>query len=341
MDMLWIWVIFVASASVVLLSGVKLSRFGEAIAINTKLGGLWVGSVILAGATSLPEMITAISSGALNLPDIALGNVFGSNIFNVIIIAVMDIVERKSAIFTKISPGHILAATYGMLLSTIAAIFILLRIKIAIFGVGFDAMLLAAIYFIGLRMISNYEQKPREEKLVYLADGITAEASETKETMPLVKAVRGLIITAILIIIAGFFLSYSAGEIAKITGIGTTFIGSILVSLVTSLPELVSSIAAVKIGAIDMAIGNVLGSNIFNIFTIFIGDLAYRGGPILSMGSSLHAITALFGLVLSGVVVLGLSYRSKKHYAGVGVDSILIIAIYLIAAYILFQRQAL
>lgn len=339
--MLWIWIIFIASASVVLISGIKLSRYGEAIAVNTKLGGLWVGSIILAGATSLPEMITAISSGVLNLPNIALGNVFGSNIFNVIIIAVMDIVERKSAIFAKISPGHILAATYGMLLSSIAAIFILLKIKTAIFGVGIDAITLAVIYLIGLRMISKYELKPREEKLVYLADGIAAESSGTKATMSLAKAIRGMIITAILIIISGFFLSYSAGEIAKVTGIGTTFIGSVLVSIVTSLPELVSSIAAVKIGAIDMAIGNVLGSNIFNMFTIFISDLAYRGGPILSIGSSLHAVTALFGLVLSGVVILGLSYRSKKQYAGVGVDSIMIIVIYLIVAYILFQKQAL
>jgi cation:H+ antiporter len=339
--MFWIWFIFIASAGVVLVSGVKLSGYGEAIAVNTKLGGLWVGSVILAGATSLPEMITAISSGVLNLPNIALGNVFGSNIFNVIIIAVMDIVERKSAIFTKISPGHILAATYGMLLSTIAAIFILLKIKTAIFGVGIDSMLLAAVYFIGLRMISRYEHKPREEKLVYLADGIVAETPETKATMPLPKAIRGLVITAIFIIASGFFLSYSAGEVAKATGIGTTFIGSILVSIVTSLPELVSSIAAVKIGAIDMAIGNVLGSNIFNMFTIFISDLAYRGGPILSQGSSLHAVTALFGLVLSGVVIIGLSYRSKRQYAGVGVDSIMIMVIYLIVAYILFVKQAL
>ncbi len=339
--MLWIWIIFIASAIVVLFSGIKLSKYGEAIAVNTKLGGLWVGSVILAGATSLPEMITAISSGVLNLPDIALGNVFGSNIFNVIIIAVMDIVERKSAIFAKVSPGHILAATYGMLLSSIAAIFILLKIKTAIFGVGIDAMILAAIYFIGLRMIGRYERKPREEKLLYLADGIATETPVTRVVMPLTKAITGLIITAVLIIIGGFLLSYSAGEIAKVTGIGTTFVGSILVSIVTSLPELVSSIAAVKIGAVDMAIGNVLGSNIFNMFTIFISDLAYRGGPILSMGSSLHAVTALFGLVLSGVVIIGLSYRSKKQYAGVGVDSIMIIVIYLMVAYILFQKQAL
>ncbi|NLY74734.1 MAG: sodium:calcium antiporter [Firmicutes bacterium] len=336
--MLWIVIIFIISAGVVFISGVKLSRYGEAIAVNTKLGGLWVGSVILAGATSLPEMVTSISSGVLNLPDIALGNVFGSNIFNVIIIAVMDIVERKSAIFTKISPGHILAATYGMLLAAIAAIFILLKLKAAVFGVGIDAMLLAIIYFIGLRTISRYEQKPREEKLVYLADGIVAEARETKADITLVKAIRGLALNALLIIGGGIFLSYSAGEIADITGVGATFIGSILVSLVTSLPELVSCIAAVKIGAIDMAVGNVLGSNIFNIFTIFISDLAYRGGPILSIGSSLHAVTALFGLVLSGVVILGLSYRSKKQYAGVGIDSIIIIAIYLIAVYILFQR---
>ena len=90
-----------------------------------------------------------------------------------------------------------------------------------------------------------------------------------------------------------------------------------------------------------MAVGNVLGSNIFNIFTIFIGDMACRKEPILSMVSSIHAVTALLGLALSGVVILGISYRSKKQYAGLGIDSIIIILIYIIVAYILFQKQAL
>lgn len=87
-------------------------------------------------------------------------------------------------------------------------------------------------------------------------------------------------------------------------------------SIVTSLPELVTCITAVKIGAVDMAVGNVLGSNIFNILTIFISDLAFRKGPILSMGSSIHAVTALFGLVLSGVVIIGLNYAQRKNSPG-------------------------
>lgn len=324
----------------VFVSGVKLSRYGEAIAASTKLGGLWVGSIILAGATSLPEVITAVSSGVLNLPDIALGNVFGSNIFNVIIIAIMDFADRKGPIVNKVSPGHVLSATFGMLLSCVAAIFILLKIKAQLFGVGVDSIILAVIYIIGLRMIGRYEQKPAAEKLRYLADGIISEPVEAKPAMPLQQAVKGLIITAVLIIISGYLLSYSAGEIAAITGIGTTFVGSILVSIVTSLPELVASISAVKIGAVDMAVGNVLGSNIFNMFAIFISDLAFRKGPILSMGSSMHAVTALFGLVLSGVVIIGLNYRSKREYAGLGIDSIIILLVYFIIAYILFQNKA-
>lgn len=337
-----IWLVFIFSALVVFLSGMRLSRYGEAIAANTKLGGLWVGSILLAGATSLPEVTASISSGVLNLPDLALGNVFGSNIFNIIIITVMDLVNGKAVILAHASPGHILSASFGMLLSSAAAVFILLKLRLAVFGIGLDAMTLALIYIAGLRLISRYEQRPVEQRLQYLADGVVATApEEKKETMSLSRAVTGFAIAATLIVISGFALSYSAGQIAEITGLGTTFVGSIMISLVTSLPELVSCITAVHIGAIDLAVGNVLGSNIFNIFTIVLADVAYRKGPILSAGTQIHAVTALFGLILSGIVIIGLSYRSRRNYAGIGVDSILIGGIYLLFAYILFQNQGL
>ena len=337
-----IWLVFVISAAVVFFSGMRLSGYGEAIATNTKLGRLWVGSILLAGATSLPEVMASVSSGLLNLPNLALGNVFGSNIFNMIIIAVMDLVGRKSGVLAKASPGHIISASFGMLLSATAAVFILLRMKFALFGVGVDSLILAVIYLAGLRLISRYEQRPPEEQLTYMADGTSGAPVESEGvTMSLKKAVLGFVVATILIVAAGFALSYSAGEIAEITGLGTTFVGSIMIALITSLPELVTSISAIRIGAVDMAVGNVLGSNIFNMFIIFFADLAYRGGPILSVGSQLHAVTALFGLILSGIVIIGLSYRSKRHIAGIGWDSLIIALVYLVVAYVLFQNTTL
>jgi cation:H+ antiporter len=337
-----VWLLFALAASVVFISGMRLSNYGEAIATNTKLGRLWVGSVLLAGATSLPEVMASVSAGVLNLPDIALGNVFGSNVFNMIIISVVDMVGRKSGILAKASPGHIISASFGMLLSATAAVFILLRMKITLFGAGVDSLVLAVIYLAGLRLLSRYEQRPPEEQLTYMADGTrSATVDNESVTMPLNRAVIGFVVSTLLIVAAGYTLSYSAGEIAVITGLGTTFVGSIMIAMVTSLPELVTSISAIRIGAVDMAVGNVLGSNIFNILIIFFADLAYRGGPILSAGSQLHAVTSLFGLILSGIVVIGLSYRSKRNIAGIGWDSIIIALVYLLIAYVLFQNTPL
>ena len=335
-----VWLIFLGSAGVVVWCGIMLAQYGRVIAVRTNLGGIWVGSIILAGATSLPEVVTAISSGALNLPNIALGNAFGSNIFNIIIIVVMDALDRRAALLAKVSPTHILTAGVSVFLTTLAAIFILLRSGVGFFAVGYDTMALALVYVLGLRLVSSYERRPPHEKLGMAADNSEPSADSAGTDCSLARALAGLAVVALLVTGAGFALSYSSGRVAELTGLSTTFIGSILISAVTSLPELVTSIAAVRIGAQDMAIGNILGSNIFNILTIFLADLAYRRGPILATASPLHALTALFGLLMTSVVMLGLFYRSQRRHAGVGADSLLIGLLYIFVAYILFFKQA-
>lgn len=333
------WAIFLASAATVVWCGILLARYSQAITAHTRLGGLWVGSIILAGATSLPEVVTSISGGAMNLPDISLGNAFGSNVFNIIIIVVMDAVDRRVALLSKVSPSHILTAGMGMILSTLAAIFILLRNESSLLGVGYDALALALFYIIGLRLINSYERRPAHQKLNLIEEDAEPGVEPSGAPCSLGRAASGLAVAALLVTGAGIALSHSSGRVAELTGLSTTFIGSILISAVTSLPELVASIAAIRIGARDIAVGNILGSNTFNIFTIFLADAAYRGGPILAMGSQLHALTALFGLLMSCVVVLGLFYRSQRRYAGVGADSILIGLLYLFVAYVLYVRQ--
>src|SRR5690554_5037925 len=103
------WVAFFGSAFLIVLAGTALSRAADVIAEKTRLGGLWVGSILLAGTTSLPEVVTSASAGVMGLPDIAVGNVFGSNVFNLFIIPVADLLEGRGSILRKVSAAHILS----------------------------------------------------------------------------------------------------------------------------------------------------------------------------------------------------------------------------------------
>ena len=319
------WLQFLISAFIILIAGSKLAGYGDIIARRTGLGGVWLGSILIAAITSMPELSTSISASIIKSPDIAIGNIFGSNIFNMIIIALSDLAATVHPILSFVSPIHILTAAFGMLLSALGAVFVLARLPFSIFGVGVDSLIILFTYLFGVKLLFEKTK-----------GGISEEAKPGE--MSLGQAYLGFIICAIAVIGAGIWLSISGSKLAVLTRLGETFIGSTLVAMSTSLPEVVVSISAASIGAYDIAIGNVLGSNIFNMVIIAASDIAYRGGPILSNISSAHAITALLGLILSSMVVVALFYKSKRTILNIGIDSWLIVLTYLLGLYFLFLR---
>ncbi len=326
------WIIFIISALAIIIAGTKLSKYGDVIAIETGLGQALVGSILVAGATSLPEVVTSATASLINAPDIAIGNVYGSNTFNIMILAVADSLKGTSPFLLNVQSKHILSALLGILLSAIGAMAILsgnlLGSSVEVFGIGIGALAIVVTYIMGARLIFRYERKNPE-----LEDDEEAVVGD----MSLKEAVMKFAIVAVVIIVAGIKLSQSADQIATATGMEQTFIGSTLVAAATSLPEMVASIGALRINAYDIAVGNVLGSNIFNMTIIFVADIFYQQGSVLANASLNHTVTALLGLILSSIVVIGLFYRSKKTFFNIGWDSFANIFVYLVGAYLLFN----
>lgn len=331
--MLELWIVFLISATVIIIAGTKLSDYGDVIADKTGLGQALVGSILVAGATSLPEMVSSGTASLIGAPDIAIGNVFGSNTFNLMILALVDLIHGAGPFMLRVHSKHILSALLGMLLAGFATLFILVNklsdFNVELFGVGLGAIIIFLTYIVGARLIYRYEKKNKLESEI--------EEELTESDTSLKKAIIGFVIAAVFIIISGIYLSSSADKIARISGLDATFMGSILVAAATSLPEVVASISAIRINAYDIAVGNVFGSNIFNMVIILVSDIFYQGGSVLAGVSLTHTITAILGLILSGIAVIGLFYRSKKTFLTVGWDSIAITAVYLFGVYLLFK----
>ncbi len=130
----------------------------------------------------------------------------------------------------------------------------------------------------------------------------------------------------------------SADEISVITGLGTTFIGTTLVALVTSLPELVTTLAAIKIGANDMAIGNLFGSNLFNMFAIGLTDLFYTQGRFLAAIDPSFLLVGVVGLLMTGMGLIGNLAKLERKIWFIEVDAFALIVVYLASLWLLYAH---
>lgn len=300
--------LFAGSAAVIVAAGMALARFADRIADLTGLGRLLVGGIFLAGATSLPELMVDLNSVWLGQPDLAVGDLLGSSLLNLLILAGLDMAFRGSArAFTQDSQHHALSANGAMLLTALAGAGIAARSPSAIFGVGPFVWAVAAAYVLGLRMAF------RERGLDAPGNAPPPERESAQERrMKLIKAFAGYTACALVILIAAPRLAKAADSLAVLTGLGHTFVGTTLLALATSLPELVTCWAAFRDKATDLALGNIFGSNAFNMALLLPLDAA-QPGPLLSAVQPLHAVTAFCVCAVTGIAVSGQVYRRKDR----------------------------
>ncbi len=327
------WFAFAICLVLIGSAGTVLSRNGDAIAVKTGLTGGWVGLVLVAVVTSLPELVTGISAVTIaKTPDTAVGDVFGSCVFNLAILIVLDFVERGESVYRRVRQGHILSAGFGIILIGFAGMSLALYghgIALSYLGIGIYTPIIFVFYGLGARAVFQYERDHREPKVENIEDrhaGIT-----------LYTAIRSYALAAMVVIAASTALPFVAVALATTMGWRQTFVGTLLVATVTSLPELVVSVVAVRINAVDMAIANLLGSNMFNMLILGIDDLFYRKGPILYHVSSVHIVSSLSAVVMSGLLIAGILYRPQRRIFGtVGWVSFGIFVIYLLNSYVLY-----
>lgn len=336
--MLYIWLKFIVCALIILYAGSKLSRYGDIIAEKTGLGRAWIGIVLLASITSLPELANNISAITyVNAPDLALGDLFGSCLFNILILAFLDLIQGPGPILRKADLGHILSAGLGMIIIGIAAMGIVISNGIgsfSIFNIGIYTLIIAAVYLISQRMIFYFEKRKQTANLKERV--LQYEKVSSKE------AFVKFVIYALFVIAAGSWLPKIGQEISAATGLGNTFVGSFLLAAATSLPEIAVSAFSLGLGAVDMAVGNLFGSNLFNMLIIFIDDIFYRQGPILAHVSPNHVFTALLAIIMTSIAVVGLIFRSeKKAFRNISWDAIAIIIAYVSSVLILSRMDIL
>lgn len=328
-----VWLAFFGCAAAIVFSGINLSRYGDVIAEKTGLGRAWIGLILMAGVTSLPELITGISSVTFaETPDIALGDVMGSCVFNLSLIAIMDMLHGPKPIFSRSEHGHTLSAGFGIILIGFASISILVNDRVpSLWHIGLYTPAIIMIYGIGIRSVFLFEKRKIAEFVAETAGLVRYGHLSSKEA-----AVK-YSLHALIIVIAATWLPVIGDKLAAQTGLGQSFVGTIFIALTTSLPELVVSIAALRIGAADLAVANLFGSNLFNIFILAVDDIFYVKGPLLSAVSLNHTVTGFMAVVMTGIAIVSLTYRlEKKTFLRLGWDALALLIAFFVNVYLLY-----
>ncbi len=322
---------FLSSGIVVVLAGTALARYADAIAETTKLGRLWIGAVLLAGATSLPELMTDLAAVRLGATDLAVGDLFGSSLANMLILAIVDLLPPRRRVLRQATLDHALAASLAISLNALAAVLVLARPASSLLRVGPGSLLLLLGYAAGTRAVYRHARR----------DGAAQTPGPERATpsLSLRRAVLGFATAALVVLLVAPAFAWSARGIAEITGLGNTFVGTWLVGLATSLPELVASIAAVRMGAFDLAVGNLFGSNAFNMAIFFALDLAQPGNLFAALDPN-HALSGLFAVVLTSLGLAAIFYRAERRFAMIEPDSLLILIAYVLAIALLYSQGA-
>lgn len=344
---LWMAVaIYVAAAVVVWIAGGKASRYADTISRRTGIGGAVIGMVLLGAMTSLPEIGTSATASLGGNADLAVGNLVGSVSFQVMILAVADaMIGRQALTSTVFNPSIMLQAVVSILLLALA-ISATVGGDFAVVGIGVWPAGMVVTYILAMLFVRSQErdrawapqteQPPLDEEERRSANAEPDSGSDQRGPIGAAVILKTAAVGAI-ILVAGYLLTRSAESIAGHTGLATDFVGLTLLAAATSLPEFSTAVAAVRLGRTEMAMGDVLGGNMFNLVLIFFVDALYSGPPVLEEIGRAPTFAGLLGIVLTSIYLIGMIERRNRTFFRMGYDSLLVLLCYTAGVVLLFN----
>ncbi|HEY8034782.1 MAG TPA: sodium:calcium antiporter [Methylobacter sp.] len=324
---------FLACLVLVGYAGVKLTVYGDAISDKTGLGGNWIGFLLIGIVTSVPELASGISAVTLvDAPDLAVGAILGACIFNLGIIVILDLLYRRESIYHCASQGHILSAAFGIVLLGFNGLGMNLALNKEAFAlgrIGVYSPVILVLYLVAVYTVFSYES---QQIKIY-----TEQEPDAYPNLSLSAVIARYIAAALIVIATGIWLPMVAKQVALIMRWQESFVGTLLVAFITTVPEITVAVTAVRIQALDMAIGGIFGSNLMNNAVLAVEDMVYKNGPIFSKVSPVHTVSVMTSLIMTGFAIIGLFFRPEKRILKmIGWISWMLLSLLLINSYFLF-----
>ncbi|HSL11062.1 MAG TPA: hypothetical protein VLA82_07080 [Actinomycetota bacterium] len=329
---LWQWLaVFAGAAGILVWAGTRLAAAGDEIATKTGLGGLLVGALLTSAATSLPELVTDVSAVVNDAPSLAIGDLFGSSMANMAILAIIDLVARRR-VWPTVELGHARVAAVAIVLTSLAVLGVVTPSGPAIGWIGLDTVAIAGIYVGAVAWF----RRARGAATVDPSGGVAVGSEIPTATGWSAAGGGGDVrpaairfgVAAAVVFAVGPVVAISGEGIAETSGLGVTFVGAAFLAVATSLPELVASLAAVRIGAYDLAVGNLFGSNAVNMAMLVLIDAAYLDGPLLGAAGSVEIVAGVGAILLMAVALAAVVHGEETRIYRLEPDAVLLLVAY-------------
>lgn len=293
-----IYLEYIVVAALVTWLSVKASEYVDMLDRTTSLSGAFLGGILLSAVTSLPELFTSVSSCLLlNEPGLCLGNIMGSNLFNYAMISVFIIFSAKLFAECRLSPIHNVTAFSVIVMG--------LLIAATKFGLSFDVgfVSITSILIIGLYVLTVW--------IMYKKGGTAESDDDTPVTLTKKQIITRFSVVSVGIVVFSIILTYITDGISETLGLGKTIAGAIFLGVATSLPETASTATLFKIRNYDIAVGNIVGSCLFNFTILSVADFFYTGGGIYSISEASTVNLIIFASIASILAYIMFKFRNR------------------------------
>lgn len=329
------WVIFALSGVAVVLAGIRLARSGDVIAEESGLGGAWVGAVFIAIATSLPELATDFFAVRQGQHDLAIGDLFGSSMANMLILALLDLFMWRQRVLTRVAVNQALVGLLGISVTVLAVAGVVAEVDVVFLGIGWAPLLIAGTYLVGVQLLHHNRAEPPFEPVSVSPEHDAHMAG--RRSVALRRSIAEFFGATVVILLSAPFLARSAGNIAVELGVATGVIGIILLALTTSLPEVTVTVVALRGGSIDLAVGNLLGSNCINMMLFLFLDMAHGPGSLLREASASALIAGIFAILLMAQTSFEILNKAERRVHVLEPDALFRIATYALGIYLVIR----
>ncbi len=327
--------IFAVSTLVIALVGSRLTRTADRLADLTGMGEAVFGAALLGASTSFPGTMASIFAAAAGRPDLAVGNAVGGIAAQTAFLVIADLAFRRANL--EHAAASVPNMINGALLCGMLALPLMAALgpEISIWQIHPVSPLLLAVYAFGLRLASQSHRQPAWRPVQTRDTLVDAPEHEVPGQSSQGRLWLSFLGSVAIVGVAGWLVGVSGIALVRHTGLSETLVGSLFTAVATSLPELVTAVAAVRHGALTLAVGGIIGGNTFDVLFLVFADAAYRDGSLYHAVSAQPLFIISLTILLTSILLLGLIRRERRGVANIGFESVAVLVFYFLGIAVL------
>ncbi|GGF61572.1 cation:H+ antiporter [Mameliella alba] len=320
--------VFAGSAAVLVITAIRATDLADILADRTRMGEALVGAVLLGAATSLAGTIVSINAAASGDASFAFSNAVGGIAAQTLFLALADLTYRKANL------EHAAAEPANLFQSVLLILLLCLPLaaiagpNISFWGIHPASPLLVMVYLGGLHLTARLRDEPMWQPVQTPETRTDTPEDSSEPHRSALKPALGFAALVAVLGLCGWVISQVGGTLIARFGMGSTLVGALVTAVVTSMPELVTTLAATRRGALQLALGGIIGGNTFDTLFLVFADTAYREGSLYHAVGTQDLYWLVTGQMMTAVLLAGLILRQRHGPAQIGLESLLLILIY-------------